>query len=213
MTTSVQLNQPSSQLQISIVAERQPNRTDLQVLYPMLSLYVLLGCSVLLRGRSQLANRLVLYLTIFLFAYGFPLNVTSLTATPIASGFSMLTLLALALIPLTVIFAFFSILSAALVPNVSDDLSIAAGMTALGASIALDLFAVGISELALWLIVKIPVNYWFGLVTYTLLNSGAGWWGCAFLLAPSLGWLVSVLISFVRVYRAKPPPDSCTRRK
>jgi NADH:ubiquinone oxidoreductase subunit 6 (subunit J) len=75
------------------------------------SLFALLGFSVFLRGKNEVRNRLVLYLNVFVFAYGFQSGVTALSITPLVpGGVSMIAKVGLALIPCTVILAICTIL-------------------------------------------------------------------------------------------------------
>ncbi len=186
-------------LRITAMLTRRVQQVNFLLLVPVLSLYALLGFSVLLRG---LANRLVLYLTVFLFGYGFQSSVRALPMTPIVSGFSMIELVGLALTPLTVILAVFSILAKALIespPSRSSDSS----LVTLAVSSALDTAAIVISEIALYLIARVTVIYQFGFptsVTYTLWDLNG--WGYAFAVLLSLGTLIGLALTTSRIYRA-----------
>jgi hypothetical protein len=65
-----------------------------------------------------------------------------------------------------------------------------------------DTIAIAASELALYLIAKITVQYWWGPFRYTLFS--LDWWGYAILFALGSGWLVNVILSFIRIYHVNP---------
>jgi uncharacterized protein YqgC (DUF456 family) len=93
-------------IRIDIALSRQPDLVNFVLLSPVLSLFALLGASVLLRGENEVRNRLVLYLNVFVFSYGFQSGVRSLSISPLVlGGVTMIEKVALALIPCTVILA------------------------------------------------------------------------------------------------------------
>jgi hypothetical protein len=189
-------------VQVTITLEREPQQINFLLLVPVVSLYCLVGFSVLLRGPKELANRLLVYLTVFLFAYGFPSNVRALPMTPVVTGFSMIELVALALIPITVILAVFSILIRAFI-NTPYDLSNHSGLVGFASSTALDTIAIEISEIALFVIARITVVYRFGLpssVTYTLADLNG--WGYAPAILLCLGLVISIALAAFRIRRA-----------
>jgi len=191
-------------LRITVVLTRQPQQVDFLLLVPVVSLYTLLGFSVLLRGPKELANRLLLYLTVFLFAYGFQSSVTALPMTPIVSGFSMIELLGLALIPITVILAVFSITIKAFIKN-PDDLSDRSGLVAFASSIGLDTVAIAFSEISLYVIARVSVTYPFGIPsygTYTYTLADLNGWGYATAILLSLGLVIRLVQATFRIYRA-----------
>jgi len=195
-------------VRITAILTRHSRQVDSLLLVPVVSLFALLGFSVLLRGPKELANRLLLYLTVFLFAYGFQSNVRALPMTPIVSGFSMIELLGLALIPITVILALFSILIRAIFDR-PYDLSNHSGRVAFTSSIALDTIAIAISEIVLYWIVSITVVYRFGLptsVTYTLADLNG--WGYAAAALLSLGLVISLVLATFRICRAGGPSSA-----
>lgn len=61
----------SPYIRFTVLLERRFEQINYLLLVPTLSLYALLGFSVLLRGREELRNRLLLYLNVFVFSYGF----------------------------------------------------------------------------------------------------------------------------------------------
>lgn len=102
-------------VRIDIALSRQPDLVNFVLLYPVLSLFALLGASVLLRGENEVRNRLVLYLNVFVFAYGFQSGVRSLSISPLVlGGVSIIEKVGLALIPCTVILTIGTILQSQL---------------------------------------------------------------------------------------------------
>jgi hypothetical protein len=98
-------------LRVTILLNRRSEQVNDLLLFPTLSLFALLGFSVLLRGENEVRNRLVLYLNVFVFAYGFQSAVTALSITPLVpGGVSMIAKVGLSLIPCTVILAICTIL-------------------------------------------------------------------------------------------------------
>jgi S1-C subfamily serine protease len=95
-------------LRVIVTLHRNWELVDLLLLLPTFSLYALLGLSVLLRGKDQLQNRLLLYITIFGFSY--TLQPTVKTIAPIMFGFSMMDRIVIALIPCTVVLSACSII-------------------------------------------------------------------------------------------------------
>jgi len=101
-------------LVITILLQRQQEYVNYLLLVPALSLYALLGFSVILRGREELRNRLLLYLNVFVFSYGFQSSIGRLPITPMVSGFSMMDRIVLTLIPCTALLAVSSIVGTVL---------------------------------------------------------------------------------------------------
>lgn len=114
----------------------------------------------------------------------------------------MIELLALALIPITSILAAVSIVTKALCGG-PYKLSTHSGLSALGASTALDAVGIVMSELALYWIVRITIvsRYSFpSSVTYTLSNlRGFGYWTAVLL---GLGLIIEIISTTVRLYHA-----------
>jgi len=104
----------SPTLVITILLERQQEYVNYLLLVPALSLYALLGFSVVLRGREELRNRLLLYVNVFLFSYGFQSGIRNLATSPMVFGFSIMDRIALTLIPCTAILAVSSIVGTVL---------------------------------------------------------------------------------------------------
>lgn len=188
-------------LQVTISLKRQPQQVDFLLLVPVLSLYALLGFSVLLRGPNELQNRLLLYLTVFLFAYGFQSNVKVLAMTPIVSGFSMIELMVLALIPITVILSVASIIMRVTGHWPDDDIHITDRYGIRATS--LDVFSILFSEVTLWSIVQVTVKTYrccFTLVSvnYTLAN--LSFWGILTIIFLALGLFVNLFFVLWRYY-------------
>jgi hypothetical protein len=183
----------SALVQISVTLERKTQQIGVQLLIPLVSLFALLGISVLLKGPNELSNRLLLYLTVFVFAYGFQSNIRTLPTTPIVSGFSMIELMGLSLIPITVILSISSIMMNTLIST-------------RGALLAIiwDAIAVGLSGVVFYLIARVTVTYQFYYphsITYTLADLGYwGWLAVSFL---SSGVVMSLLLSLQPGYRAR----------
>ncbi|MDE1852219.1 MAG: hypothetical protein KGI38_00545 [Thaumarchaeota archaeon] len=97
-------------LTIYLSIDRLPTQNNYLILYPILALYLLLGSSILLRGDDSVTNRLFVYITVFLFSYGFLSAPSSFYTPPFALGLSMAALLVVALLPCTVILAVATIL-------------------------------------------------------------------------------------------------------
>jgi len=96
--------QPASITITLDISRKSGQYTDI-ILVPLISVYSLLGLSVLMTRKNDLANRLVVYLTVFVFSYTLESGINSLVVSPVASGPSMGELLSLALIPCTVVLA------------------------------------------------------------------------------------------------------------
>lgn len=100
------------------------------IIIPIISVYTLLGFSLLLTRKDDLANRLLVYITVFVFSYDLDSNIRSLVVSPYATGPNMAELLAFALIPCTVVLAIFSIVrwksNSTTIQNALDFLSISA---------------------------------------------------------------------------------------
>ncbi len=99
----------SPKLDITIVASRLPGTSNLEVLFPTIGLYLFLGSSLILKGKNRIANRLTIYLTVFIFSYTFGLGIRGLAGTSAFYGLSVESLVGLALIPCTVALAFATI--------------------------------------------------------------------------------------------------------
>ena len=183
----------SGLVQISVTLERKAQQIGVQLLIPVASLFALLGISVLLRGPNELSNRLLLYLTVFVFAYGFQSNIRTLQTTPIVSGFSMIELMGLSLIPITVILSISSIMMNTLI-------------SARGPFLAIiwDAITVSLSEVVFYLIARVTVTYQFYYphsITYTLAN--LGYWGWLAALFLGSGLVMSLLMSLQPEYRTR----------
>jgi hypothetical protein len=92
-------------LTIDIHLTRKLSEVEYPILIPLISIYALLGVSLLAVRKDDLANRLLIYISIFIFSYEFLNYVSSLIVSPVGSGANMLELLILALIPCTAILA------------------------------------------------------------------------------------------------------------
>lgn len=98
------LNHPST-IAINLQLSRKISQVADPILIPIFALYALLGMSVLLRGKDDLANRLLVYISILLFSYGLLASINSVVMAPFAISPNMAQLLALALTPCTAILA------------------------------------------------------------------------------------------------------------
>ena len=110
MTSLAQYLPKQGVIMITLQTTRQLGEVTNSILIPLLSVYALLGLSILLIRRSDLANRLVLYLTVFLFSFELDSFMRSQVVSPLSSGSTMADLLVLALIPCTVVLAGASII-------------------------------------------------------------------------------------------------------
>jgi hypothetical protein len=191
----------SPYIRFTVVLERRFEQINYLLLVPTLSLYALLGFSVLLRGREELRNRLLLYLNVFVFSYGFQSGARSLSIAPIALGFSMIERLVLALIPCTAILAVFSIIGA--FSNRSTDERVdLSGMPGL---LILDVIGILVSCLVLYGMTLVTVTEYLGRspwvkdVTYSLFDMG--WLGWLFFVLLFMGivvWLALLTVSRFR---------------
>lgn len=101
MTSTAQFLPKQGVIIITMQTTRLLGQVSDYILIPLLSVYALLGLSILLTRKGDLANRLVLYLTIFLFSFELDSFIRSLVVSPFALGPTMADLLVLALIPCT----------------------------------------------------------------------------------------------------------------
>ena len=101
-----------ARLTIGIWLKRLPEQVNYLLIVPTLSLYVLLGASVFLRGPSEIRNRLLLYLNVFVFSFTFLTFMHGLRMTPDVVEFSMMDRIVLWLVPATVILFTVTVLSA-----------------------------------------------------------------------------------------------------
>jgi hypothetical protein len=189
-------------LTITILLERQPEPVDYTLLAPTISLCALLGFSVLIRGRNELRNRLLVYLNVFVFSYGFESSIRTLWITPITLGFTMIDRLVLALVPLAAIFAIFSIAGAVSTQwkDGGQDLS------KFSWALVLDICAVSLSALVLSVFTTFTVEEyierppWFVRVTSSLFDMG--WYGKLVFAMLFMGVIFNCAIVVV-AYRAR----------
>ena len=116
----------------------------------------------------------------------------------------MIELLGLALIPITVILAVFSITIKAFIKN-PDDLSDRSGLVAFASSMGLDTVAIAFSEISLYVIARVSVTYPFGIppyVTYTYTLANLNGWGYATAILLSLGLVIRLVQATFRIYQA-----------
>jgi hypothetical protein len=97
-------------LRVTYYLERAPETVMTRLLIPGISLYALLGISVLLTGENELRNRLLLYLNVFVFSQSFMVGMRSLPSVPTMAVPSVMEQLVLAVIPCATIFAVFSVI-------------------------------------------------------------------------------------------------------
>lgn len=169
-------------LTITLHITRSSSEVEYPILIPLLSLYTLLSVSLLATRKDDLANRLLVYISIFIFSYGFLDYVNTLIPSPVATGSNMVELLILALVPCTALLAGFSIVR--WVPWVREHRDIA--------DIA-DLAGITLATIALWVVAQFnllryePVSGVYKLVpvSYTLFS--LSWFGYALLLLFAMG--------------------------
>jgi len=172
-------------LRVTITLDRNHELVRYLLLIPTFSLYALLGFSVLLQGKDQLQNRLLLYITIFGFSY--TLQPTIKTIAPIIFGFSMIDRVTIALIPCTVILSACSIISTIWNQAGPHNDSVSRW----------DMFGVVVAALALYLITLIPVTLLgYYQKTFTLFDTGP--YGWAILIALFLGLLIQRPTNYFR---------------
>ncbi len=105
MTSTAQFLPKQGLIIVTLQTTRLLGQVNDYILIPLLSVYALLGMSILLTRKGDLANRLVLYLTIFLFSFELDSFIRTLVVSPFALGPTMADLLVLALIPCTAFLA------------------------------------------------------------------------------------------------------------
>ncbi|MDE1852222.1 MAG: hypothetical protein KGI38_00560 [Thaumarchaeota archaeon] len=93
-----------SEIRIVILLSRASDFVNV-LLVTTLAMYSLLGASVFLNGEQELRNRLIIYLNIFVFGFGFFIGIRNLASVPDIVGLTMIERLGFALIPCTAIFA------------------------------------------------------------------------------------------------------------
>jgi len=174
-------NEPAS-LTITLQVTRNTSEVEYPVLVPLLALYALLGASLLATRKNDLANRLLVYISIFIFSYQFLNYVNSLIVSPVAAGSNIFELLTLALIPCTAILAAFSFVR--WVPWVREHRNMAD---------AADVVGLGLATAVLWTIAQFTTmrgSYTSGvfhLVPFTYYLTDLGWFGKALLLLFAIG--------------------------
>jgi hypothetical protein len=173
-------------LRVTITLTRQPETVNYLLLIPTFSLYALLGLSVLLRGKDQLQNRLLLYITVFGFSY--TLQPTIKATAPIVFGFSMMDRVTIALIPCTVILSACSIIS--MIWNEPDPQNDSVS--------GWDIAGVIGAALALYLITSLTVTDLLGYYrrTFTLFDTGP--YGLAVLGVLFLGFVIRRPLAYFR---------------
>jgi hypothetical protein len=190
------------EMEITVVLDRKPDPVNYLLLYPIVSLYALLGFSVLLRGKDEVRNRLLVYLNVFVFSYGFQSSIRNLPITPLMTGLSMIERIALALIPCTVILAFVSILTKALTESLLGTFSRSNDPPGLALSSALDTVAIAVSEIVLYLIAMVTVQYTSTAPSYVYTLADLNWWGYATAILLSLGLCISLIVTGFHICRA-----------
>jgi hypothetical protein len=100
----------SPSLEITIHLQRQPGFYQLPFEIPLISIFLLLGLSILLRRDSDISSRLLLYLSVLIVAYAFlQFSTTYISGPFIVSGYSLVVLFGLVLVPCTATLAAASI--------------------------------------------------------------------------------------------------------
>jgi len=169
-------------LTIFIHITRSPSQVEYAILIPLVALYGMLSVSLLATRKNDLANRLLIYISIFIFSYGFLSYASGLVPFPLVAGQNMLELITLALIPCTALLAALSfvrwmpgIRKNAIAANVADLLGIALALITL---LIVTTFSVRQYEPVLGVIRLVPVQYslrslgWFGDALLLLFGSG-----------------------------------------
>ncbi len=136
---------------------------------------------------------MLLYLNVFVFAYGFQSNIHNLPITPLISGFSMIERTTLALIPSTVTLAILSILGTVSTqwPNTETSVSRTSRMLVLD--------VLGITSVALIVFKIASVSVGDHLAQSSQLSLvGMGWFGRAIFLSIFAGLIVNAAL-FVRM--------------
>jgi hypothetical protein len=171
-------------LSVTVILERQPEQILYLFFLPVFSLFALLGVSVLLRGQNEIRNRLLVYLNVLVFSYGFNSSVKSLPIAPTLLEVSMIERLILGgLIPCTVILAVVSILGTVIAYG-SDHKADTEGTDKV---VVLDLVGVLIAVGTVYYATRMQlfVYPWDQPITYTLLDTG--WYGWAIIFAILMG--------------------------
>jgi hypothetical protein len=110
-STAQYLTGKSPQIQVTMHIVRQAGPVSDSILIPVVSVYALLGASILMKGKNDLANRLVLYLTVFVFTYELIAYINQSTVIPAAVGLNMADQMVFALVPATAVLTIFSMIS------------------------------------------------------------------------------------------------------
>jgi len=98
-------------LKVTILLERNAEFVNYPFLLPVFSLFAILGLSVLLADEKQLANRLLLYLTVFGLYYSLEPSIRNSSIAPAMIGFSLIDRLVISLIPCILIFSSSSVIA------------------------------------------------------------------------------------------------------
>lgn len=176
-------------VQVTITLERKPDQVNYLLLYPVVALYALLGFSVLLRGKDEIRNRLLVYLNVFVFSYGFQSSIRNLSITPLLTGFSMIERTALALIPCTVILAVLSILGTVLTHWRNAEIDVSRISVMLGTDVVGIFLAAGL----VWNLGTVTVSDYFGRVqTFHLLDMS--WFGLAIIVSLFAGLIINAAL-------------------
>jgi len=175
-------NQPAY-LTITLHISRNPNQVVYPIIIPLLALYGILSISILATRKDDLANRLLIYISIFIFSYGFLNYVASLIVSPLTIGANMVDLLTYALIPCTAILAGCSFLRWIPWIRVHENAADFADFMGIAlASLTLLIettFSLNEYEPVQGVLKLVPVQYglsslgWFGAALFLLLVSGA----------------------------------------
>jgi len=181
-------------LRVTVTLQRIPDQVNYLLLYPVVALYALLGFSILLRGGDEIRNRLLVYLNVFVFSYGFQSNIRNLSITPLISGVSMIERTTLALIPCTVLLAVLSILGTALTHWSNAEINV----SKVSHMLALDAFGITTAALFVSSIGSVSVrDYLGGVARFGLLNMS--WFGGAIFLGLFAGLIINAaLVIYVR---------------
>jgi hypothetical protein len=155
-----------------------------------------LGLSILLKGRGQIANRLLLYLSVFGFSYTLQASVKNQPIAPFVLGFSMMDRVIIGLIPCTLILSATSIIGTTISRDNPSVYSMCDG------------FGVLVAAAALYIVTLIPVTEylgeppWVASTTYSLMLN-TGWYGPAIFSALFTGMVLLLIRGLLSTLRQR----------
>lgn len=177
----------SSRIRVTILLTSRSSEYMELFVIPVFSIFALLGSSIILQSDNDTTNRIAIYLTVVVFAFGFFAGMRNLATFPETIGLTMIERLTLALIPSTVSLGFFSMI----------------GVSLKRFRLLLDAFAV----LSAFILTFYLTSFMGFISTPPYRTSfnflSLGMWSTLFVLALSGGFLIALALSIWRKYRSK----------